>query len=281
MYKLFIDESGKNTLRKIDPNLPFFSMSGVIVHKDNSEAIRIKADQIKFKYWGKMDVVFRATNLRRLTGDFDIFVRPTKFNLDDFYVDFINLITNSSIRVIWVGMNKAKYISNNPPIKNAVTKVDLPNHGHNWDKMVSGIERKIIKDFTNELLTVYLCHLIKKKDWGQVIMEASDAYQDIGILTAYNELMVRGHTPLNMTSSHIRDFLTAISFVTKKNRDIESQLADIVAHYLNLDAKANDGISSIVPGSYEHRVIEAIKVKIFNYKNHHKQITCNSYIRKI
>lgn len=139
----------------------------------------------------------------------------------------------------------------------------------------------MIKDFTSELLTVYLCHLVKKKDWGQVVMEASDTYQDIGILTAYNELMVRGHAPLNMTSTDIRDYLTAISFVTKKNRDIESQLADIVAHYLNLDAKAHDGISTIKPGSYDDRMIKAIKLKLFDYRNHHKQVTCNSYIRKI
>ena len=128
MYKLFIDESGKNTLKNVDPALPFFSMSGVIAHTDSSETIRIKSDQIKFKYWGRMDVVFRANNLRHLTGDFSIFVNPTKFTLDDFYDDFLKLIAISDFRAVWVGMNKTKYIANNPPIKNALTQIALPRH---------------------------------------------------------------------------------------------------------------------------------------------------------
>lgn len=262
MYKLFIDESGKNTIKSIDINLPFFSLSGVIVHSNAAEMLGRKADQIKFKYWGRTDIVFRASSLRRLTDDFSIFRNSKKFTLDDFYADFLKFIDVAQIHAIWVGMNKLNYINSNPPIKNALLEISKPTHGENWDKMISGIERGIIKNFTTDLLTEYLKYLIKKKDRGQVIMEASDMYQDLGIMSAYNELLVRGHSSLNLNSPKVREHLTSISFVTKKNQDIESQLADMFAHYLNLGARTDDGVNPIKPGSYEEKIVDAFKRKL-------------------
>ena len=85
MYRLFIDESGKSTLKNIENIRPHFSLAGVIVHENTKEALKNRADQIKFKYWGRTDIIFHAQDLRRLTGDFAIFKQTaSKFSIEDF-----------------------------------------------------------------------------------------------------------------------------------------------------------------------------------------------------
>ncbi len=280
MYKLFIDESGKNTLKKIESYSPFFALSGIIIHENTTEFTRSRADQIKFKYWGHTKVVFHATDLRRLTGDFSIFKNSVKFTIDDFYNDFLDLINSANFKICWVGINKQKYIEQNPPVAYALSKMTNKGPKNNWNRVVLGVEKNFVKDFTYDILTTYLCYLRKKDFRGQVLIEAADEYQDLDIFTAYNKLLISGHLGLGMTPLTIREYLTSISFVTKKNHDIETQLADMAAYYFNLKERAKDGLYTIEPESYEQKIINALKEKIFLYKDAKSGFGGASYNRK-
>ncbi|MFA6297412.1 MAG: DUF3800 domain-containing protein [Candidatus Paceibacterota bacterium] len=277
MFKLFLDESGKNNLINMDKKRPFFSMGGIIIHDDGApNFLKERANQIKFKYWNRTNVVFRGSSMRSLSDDFSIFRNHPKFTIDDFYVDFIDLLNKGNYKILWIGLNKDKFIKNNPPINAALQQIALGVTA--WKKMISGKEKNLVKDFTYEVLSIYLAYLVKKdkknnKTRGQVIMEAADQYQDVDILGAYNKLLFYGHQNLGLTNLQVRDYLTSVSFVTKKNLDIEAQLADLATHYLNRDEMRVDGICSISTGSAEDQIIRAFKGKLFFYKKDNKVTT--------
>ena len=261
MYKLFIDESGKNNLIGVDPKFPFFSMGGVIIH-DSTGSIFLKerADQIKFKYWNRTDIVFRGSSMRSLSDDFSIFKNHPKFTIDDFYNDFVDLLNKGNYKVVYIAMHKGKYIDQNPPIKHALGCISKGNMA--YKKIILGNEKNIVKDFAHDVISIFLSYLVKKdknngKTRGQVIMEAADQYQDGDILGSYNKFLFLGHPPLGLNNIRVREYLTSISFVTKKNLDIEAQLADLATHYLNREEMRKENICTIKPSSHDDNIIRA------------------------
>lgn len=254
MYKLFIDESGKNTLKNIKDFDPHFSIGGILVHENSSDFIKKRGDQIKFKYWGRTDITFRGNSIRRFDDDFDIFKDDQNLR-DCFYKDLINYIQTSSVRFIWVCCNKNKWISDRPELCHAIS--------NGWRKIITSSEKKLTKSLFEELLRIYVCFLNRKKKHGQIIIEASDISQDGDILAIYNEFMFRGISSLNMNSVDVRNKLTSISFATKNNRDHETQLADIGSHFLNLDARKMDGVNLREITDFEKEIINVFKSKSF------------------
>jgi hypothetical protein len=79
--------------------------------------------------------------------------------------------------------------------------------------------------------------------------------------------------------SNVRKKLTGISFVTKLNHDIESQLADIAAHYFNVESRFQDGLIPNYPKTHDADVIKILKSKTFNYKKDNSSPHINSYYK--
>ncbi len=244
MYKLYIDESGKNTLKNIEANKPHFSLASVMVDENAKEILRIKANQIKFKYWGtKKDTWFHAAEMRRLAGNYSQF-RPEnnpKLPITDLQDDLLDYIRGAPIKIGMVCVNKTAYVNANPPIKNALNKLN-PKVKNNWHTMVSSIERNLLKDTTEKIFIMYLSLLYKKKDRGSIIIESSNMAQDSVMFEAYNQLLINGCPSLGLDNNGVREHFTGISFVSKKNHDIETQIADMAAYYLNMEACCMDKV---------------------------------------
>lgn len=281
MYNLFIDESGKPHLKSTIANQqqPYFSLAGVIVHDHTKQALKIKADQIKFKYWGNTDVVFHANDIRMRTGDFSIFNQSnSKFTISDFYSDFINLL-NGSYKIGVVCINKNNYINQNPPVSNALNQY-IKTRAKGWKVMIDGVEKDLMEKASTQLLNMYLYYLNTKKEMpGEVIMESSDRIQDIEIYSSYNKLLTRGFAPFAMSAFDVRKKLTGISFVTKNNHDIESQLADIAAHYMNIEAKIMDSILKNYPSPTDAQIINVLKGKTFLFNGSNGTKRVNSFVK--
>ncbi len=264
MYTLFIDESGKNTLKGLDNWPPHFSIGGVLIHDDSKDFVKRRGDQIKFKYWGHTKVTFRGNNLRRLDGDFEIFadeIDPATGKMiedkselrKNFYSDFIEYIRKSNFKFIWIGVNKNDLISKDPILKNAIT--------NNWQ--VTGFEKKLTRQIFEELVKTYICYLKRKSTSGKIMVEASDMTQDGDILSIYNQFMFQGLSSMGLSSTLVRDILTCISFATKNNRDAETQLADIGSHFLSLKARQEDNVKYKTPEVFEVDIIKAFEQKSF------------------
>jgi hypothetical protein len=273
MFKLYIDESGKNTLTNILPYAPHFSVAGVIVHELNDDFIRRRADQIKFKYWGTTKITFHATDMRQFKGDFSIF-KQNPHLYTEFCNDFKDFIKCSSFKLLWVGTNKLTFLSKNSPINYAVK--------NKFSKTITTHEKKLTQNTFEELWKIYLCYLTssKRKDsHGKIIIEAADKNQDVDILYAYNKIMSSGIPSMNLTRKQVREKLTSISFVTKNNLDTETQLADIGSHFLNLDARINESIPYGGITQFDTEIIQLLKQKTFFAKcNGGSQSSCQLMI---
>jgi hypothetical protein len=231
MFRLYIDESGSNNLTNIDSKAPHFSIAGVIVHDNAEDFIKKRAEQIKFKYWGRTDVTFRGNNIRRLDGDFAIF-RDDPIKRDDFYKDFQEYIRRCNFKFVCVTINKGKWTVNNPEIFNAITK--------GWDGQIRNFEKKLTKIIFEEVSKMYVCYLGKKKGNGRIIVEACNMNQDGDLLQIYNQFMFMGISSMGLSRSVVRERLTCISFATKNNMDNETQLADIGSHFISIQARVDD-----------------------------------------
>ena len=267
MFNLYIDESGKHNLKIIDKKAPHFSLAGIIVHDNVKEHLKIIADRIKFKYWGTTNIVFHANEIRQQKDGFSIFkTKDYKFSIDDFCSDFTCNFLNDNYKVGLVSINKLTYLKNNPVIAHAISQLATAKPGSNWEKQVKGASDSLLKKAATELFIMYLDYLIKKDSSGEVIMESSNDVQDIIIYSAYNKILTSGFLPFGLDSAGVRKRLTGISFVTKLNHDIETQLADIAAHYLNLEERLNDSIISSYPYKHDPIIIKLLKSKGFMYK---------------
>ncbi|MEK7630705.1 MAG: DUF3800 domain-containing protein [Patescibacteria group bacterium] len=279
MFNLYIDESGKHDLKTIDPRAPHFSLAGILIHDNGKSDLKNKANQIKFKYWGDVNIVFHANDIRQQTGDFAIFKeKKSKLTIDDFYRD-LSTFLNYTFKIGLVSINKSTYLAHNPVVAHAVLQLPSAHPGSNWEKQVRGTGNNLLKKVSTELLTMYLDYLNRKKANGEVIMESSNEVQDTLIYSAYNRLLTSGFPPFGMDATTVRKHFTGISFVTKQNHDIESQVADIAAHYLSLESRLNDGVISSYHQKYDQDIIKILKSKTFSYRKVANGIPENSYFK--
>ncbi len=265
MYTLFLDESGKNTLKELQSQNPHFSIGGTLVHANSSDFIKRRGDQIKFKYWGHTKVTFHATSIRRLDGDFEIFkdifdpisgvlIKDCTQIRADFYADFIDYIEKSNFKFICVCVNKNDWISKNPAL------VYIIKNGGK----VTSFEKQLTKDIFEKVVKIYMCHLKRKRgSEGRIMVEASDIRQDGDILAIYNQIMFQGIPTMGMSSKLVREILTCISFATKNNRDHETQLADIGSHFLGIKSRIEDGTYNKPLSDFESAVIKTFESKAF------------------
>ena len=70
LINYFIDELGSASPKSIQSKL--YILSGIMVTSQSRDRLKIMADQIKFKYWGKTDIVFHSREIGRKEGDFSI-----------------------------------------------------------------------------------------------------------------------------------------------------------------------------------------------------------------
>lgn len=255
MYRLFTDESGKNLLRTVDSQHPFYCVAGALIHETSNQFIQRRADQIKFKYWGRTDVTLHAVDLRHLKDEFSIF-RGKPDLLNEFHEDFKTLMVKGNFKVIWVCVDKQSHIKNNPPIAYAISK--------GFIKDTKAHERRLNEKIFAELWQIYLCYLVTSKNSsGTVVVEASDKNQDGDILSSYNKVMSGGVPALNLSVSDVRMRLTSLSFVTKRNWDVGTELADFASYFLTLDHRITSGLKITGVTNFDNDVIQILKSKTF------------------
>jgi hypothetical protein len=260
MYKLYIDESGTNKLSNINALDPNFCVAGVLVNVNGTNGaadfLRNRGDQIRFKYWGhKSETVLHANPIRRNTGDFSIFGGDLALQTE-FHEDLRQYVQSAGFKFIWIGVNKLNWINLNPPIAHAVT--------NNFS--LTKYEKTLTQLLFSELIETYLLYLIHKDFHGQIIVEACSQTQDQDLLEVYNRFMFSGSYTNGWSPSDVRDRLTCISFVTKKNADPETQLADLGALFLNIDSRVQDNIGYNNVSTFDTEMMRIFRNKAYNFR---------------
>ena len=232
VYRLFIDESG--TANPIIGDL--YILAGCSVNKDDCQQLKIYADQIKFKYWGQTDIVFHSYEIGRREGDFAIFKDQEKY--ESFMQDLENFLLYSKFKMLFIVLDKHKA------------------------KMAGWNEIKVYKDTTISLVRNFILSLLTTDSKGEMIVESATAAKDKYMLDAFAYFLGAGILQPKINYETIQDTITSVSFVTKKNHDIEEQIADLFGYAAKLKYLKDNKIS-FEEGLYETMMFKLLKQKIF------------------
>jgi hypothetical protein len=245
-YALFIDESGK---LEVSNNSSVYVLCGCSILEENREVLKILADQIKFKYWGRTDIVFHSREIGRNEGDFEIF--KDKPELKESFIKDLLLFLNSIPVIIFTIVID----------KDAAYKL-------NWNEI------KIVKETSNKLIYNFITFLLSKPNTsGHIIIESANSKKDKYYLNSFSYfLSPNGAQSLEFEHTQIRKILTSISFVTKNNFDIEEQISDLFAYAAACKFQKERKTREIELGSYEDSMINLLESKLFRMPQNAKNL---------
>lgn len=230
---LFIDETGD-----ANPKVKYsevYILSGCMIDDLARERIKIEADQIKFKYWSKIDVVLHSREIGRKEGSFKIFKERKVF--DEFQADLFNFMQKNNFQLFFVSVDKDKALK------------------ANWS------DRKVYEDTAFIMIKNFVLSLLAQDNMkGRIVVESATSLKDFYFHKAASHFLSRGIPELGVTYKQVQDVLTEISFVTKKNHDIEEQIADLLAYAAKLKFK---GKKQMDMSSYEKGITKIVNAKIF------------------
>jgi hypothetical protein len=111
------------------------------------------------------------------------------------------------------------------------------------------------------LIGNFILSLIAQKNCkGRLVVESATAEKDFYYHKAAGYYLSNGFKPLDIDYKQVQDVLTEISFVTKKNDDIEEQIADLLAYGIKLKyEKQKKAVLTV----YEKGIIKVVENKLF------------------
>lgn len=232
LLNLFVDESGSDNPKKGISKC--YIVCGCLVSEFKRNELKIRADQIKFKYWGRTDIVFHSREIGRKEGNFSIL--KDKKIYQNFQNDLFNFLSLASIQLFVVLVNHKDAIKQN----------------WNSQKIYKETAGVLIKNFILALLAIGDCR-------GKLIVESASAEKDFVFHKTAGYFLSNGIKELNIGYKDVQNVLTEISFVSKKNYDIEEQIADLLAYGAKL--KFLKGSSPITV--YKNKILKIMEQKVF------------------
>ena len=107
--------------------------------------------------------------------------------------------------------------------------------------------------------------LAQKKFSGSICLESAGK-RDFSFYNRYTYYLSNGLSSLNLGQGDVKKLLTSISFVSKKNHDIETQLADLFAYPATCHFLDIEGVKPLLRGSYEEKMCNILNVKIVDVR---------------
>lgn len=236
IYKLFLDETGTCALPIDDSRVEYFVLSGVAVREEQRQKLKIRADQVKYRHWRHTNIVFHSREIGLRIGDFAILRDPAIET--DFHKDLFLFLDQSGMKYIVVSVNKVKALE------------------LQWDY------DQLYTEAADAMLNFFIEFLITRRSRGQIIIESAGTIKDILFYKRYIYYLAHGLPSLDITPQKMKEILTSVSFVSKNNRDIETQIADLLAYPAMCQSKIDDGIFNLIPNSYEEKLCAIFKTKL-------------------
>lgn len=227
---LYIDESGNASPKNISS--PYYILCGVMITANESNELKIKADQIKFKFFNHTNIVFHSREIGRGDGDFKLLIKNQ--TIDKFRSDLISLLKQGRCQLISVLVDK-----------NRIPK------SWNEKSIYKLTAEKMVNNFTLALLAQANCK-------GKIVIESATSEKDFYYHKAVVKFLSAGIKQPEISFKVVQDKLTEISFVTKKNNDIEEQLTDLLAYGIRMKYESKKPLSE-----YEQKLIKIVDEKLF------------------
>jgi len=229
-YKLFIDESGTASLK--DKGSVLYILAGCSIEEGDRNEVKIKADQIKYKYWGRTDIIFHSREIGRRQNNFKIF--KDKKLYDNFLKDIKGFLLDAKFKMFFIILDKKK-----------LRKLS-------WNQV------KIYKETSKLMIHNFLLALLAIDSRGKIIVESATSEKDFHFHRALGIFLSEGIKNPKIDFSLVQEKITSISFVSKKNHDIEEQIADLLAYGAKCKYLKNK-----LNRKYESLVVNILERKIF------------------
>lgn len=250
-FNLFIDESG--VANPLDKKTEIYVLCGCAVESDQRKALKIRADQIKFKYWGRTNVSFHSRDIGLRIGDYEVFKKQKTR-----YVEFLH--------DLFIFLNEFQYTIFVVVADKSIAR----QKGWNGSKVVQETAHRIFYHYIVWLLG-------RGGDHGKITIESATSEQDQYYLREFSYFLSPGASEFAIDYRKVQTMITSVSFVTKNNSDIEEELADIFAFaarckYLRVSGKETYKVST-----YEARIIRVLDHKLFQKPKIAKEMKMKLY----
>lgn len=230
---LFIDESGNANPKSLSSTS--YILAGCIIGESSRNKLKIEADQIKFKYWDKTDIVFHSREIGRKEGDFKIFQDENLYK--NFQKDLFQLLTFNNYQMLFVVVDKVKA------------------------KLVNWNDHKVYQETSNTIIKNYILTLLAQRGVkGRLVIESATAEKDFYYHKAATVFLSMGIKELDVEYKQIQQLLTEVAFVTKRNFDIEEQVSDLLAYAAKVKFEKK---KSSAMTTYEKQMIKILNSKLF------------------
>lgn len=233
-YKLFIDESGHPHRNHASSH---FTLVGIIIADGSQQELKIKADQIRFKYWDKTNVVFHSEEIGRRVGDYALF--GSKPDLaKKFEKQLFQFLGTAPIYIVASVVDK--------------------NHAYK----IGWKEETIISRASESLVLDFLAFLYGQGATGKVVYETSGSTRDSLYLKAFHRYLDPNWESKYPDYANVREHLTSITFASKLNHDTEMQLADLFSYAAVCTYRTKNKIAKYGQDSYEQKLINTLQKKL-------------------
>jgi hypothetical protein len=239
-YQLFIDETGDPDLESPKP----YILSGCSIEDFRREELKNYADHIKYKYWGRTDVIFHSKEIGYAENEFKI-LNDKKLR-KDFEKDLLTFLEESQYKLFFVVLDKAKA------------------------KEQSWNNEKAMHKTAGAMFRNFILALKASEATGNILIEPSYFEKDAVYLKAFNYFRAPKSDlkeEFNIEYKEVQNTLTSLSFVTKKNHDVEVQIADLMAYAAWQTVKP---FNKSAIDSYEKNIAKVLKQKLFKLNYKHK-----------
>ncbi|MGB4758553.1 MAG: hypothetical protein WBP26_00685 [Candidatus Saccharimonadales bacterium] len=237
-YCLSIDESGTPSPTYL-PEHPY-TLVGCAIDEEKREALSLKADELKKKYWKRTDVIIHHKDLAKCKNEFSIFAGKPVLK-EEFKKDLLHFLNTAPVNVF-------------------VASVDKQQISSTWKQgtVIRKTARAVFFDYIAFLYT-------RKSPHGNIIIEASDSTKDKNYLDAFTYFLSPAcpHLDIDFSVRDIKNVVTSVMFVTKMNNDNETQIADILGYAANCLFNKKARKKTYGKGSYELLIIKALEAKMF------------------
>lgn len=234
-YKLFIDETGHPHKNHHSTH---FALVGIAIDDNYQQTLKIKTDQLRFKYWDKTDIVLHSEEIGHKVGDFKQFSTDPVLGMK-FEKQLLALLHSAPIMVTAAVIDKAKAF-----------KI-----GWKEETIVAKASESVVLDF--------MSYLYGQGAQGRIAYEASGYPRDSIYLAAYHRYLNPQWTRVHPEFNDVREHLTSLTFANKLNHDTEMQIADIFSYAAICKHKQMNG-HAFASGSYEEKIIALLNKKLLS-----------------
>ena len=213
-YYIFIDECGDHNLAKYDPGFPAFTLCGILVSRQNLNALNKAIEDLKENIFGSKDIVIHSVDIRKWRGPFSILADES---LRVRVFEGIERILSQHEAYVIVSCTILKEQLNKFCVRGEEDDVYGLSLSYLIERSIFCVDNEVKGDTVPEI---------------SIVVERRGKKEDNKLLNYYNGLRNRGTkwvTP-DRLRARIRDF----GFNNKKDNIIGLQIADLIAYPITI-----------------------------------------------